>query len=380
MSGWRKKQIADKVHASMINTYPTIYKRTNTGAVQIWFAEIDGGQYRTTSGQKDGKKTSSGWVVCEPKNVGRANATTAEQQAINEVEALYKKRLEKEYRKTIDEIDTETFFQPMLATKWDDRKDKVSGTVYMQPKLDGIRCIAKKDGLWTRQGKKIVAAPHIECALAPVFEQYPDTIFDGELYNHRLKDDFNAIVSCVKKQKPTAADLELSAASIEYHIYDLPSIAGNFTSRFVELINYCDLNEAIVIVETIKSSIADVDQRAMQYIEAGYEGAIVRVDGPYENKRSQYLIKWKQFRDEEFEIVDVLPGRDHKADKAASIVLRMEDGRTFNAGVIGNDDYTFDLLLDKQAAIGKQGTVVFFQYTPDNVPRFPKFKGVRWIV
>ena len=364
----------------MINTYPTIYKRTNTGAVQIWFAEIDGGQYRTTSGQKDGKKTSSGWVVCEPKNVGRANATTAEQQAINEVEALYKKRLEKEYRKTIDEIDTETFFQPMLATKWDDRKDKVSGTVYMQPKLDGIRCIAKKDGLWTRQGKKIVAAPHIECALAPVFEQYPDTIFDGELYNHRLKDDFNAIVSCVKKQKPTAADLELSAASIEYHIYDLPSIAGNFTSRFVELINYCDLNEAIVIVETIKSSIADVDQRAMQYIEAGYEGAIVRVDGPYENKRSQYLIKWKQFRDEEFEIVDVLPGRDHKADKAASIVLRMEDGRTFNAGVIGNDDYTFDLLLDKQAAIGKQGTVVFFQYTPDNVPRFPKFKGVRWIV
>lgn len=361
-------------------THPTLYKRTNTGAVQIWFAEVDGGQYRTTSGQINGKKTSSGWVVCEPKNVGRANATTAEEQAVSEVEALYKKRLEKEYRESIDDIDTQTFFQPMLATKWDDRKDKVSGTVYMQAKLDGIRCIAKKDGLWTRQGKKIVNARHIEARLEELFENDPELVFDGELYNHQLKDDFNAIVSCVKKQKPTAAEIADSARMIQYHIYDLPSEDDLFVQRSLALLMLSGSFEgkSLQLVETHEVPVDQVDEMAMKLIEDGYEGAMVRLNALYENKRSSNLIKWKQFRDEEFEIVDVLPGRGHKADKAASILLRMEDGRTFNAGVIGNDEYSAALLLDKDNAIGKKGTVVFFQYTPDNVPRFPKFKGVRW--
>ena len=361
-----------------MKTYPTLYKRTNTGAVQIWFAVVDGDRYQTTSGQLEGKKTSSGWVICEPKNVGRANATTAEQQAISEVESLYKKRLEKEYRESIDEIDVETFFQPMLATKWEDRKDRVSGLVFVQPKLDGIRCIAKKDGLWTRQGKKIVAAPHIERALKKLFEHDPTAVLDGELYNHALKDDFNKIVSCVKKQKPTEADLEVSAVCIEYHVYDFPSVEGNFTERYAEL-QQLD-SPFIHVVETVSCTVDEVDQNAMQYIEQGYEGAIVRLDGPYETKRSQYLIKWKQFRDEEFKIIDVLPGRGHKADKAASILLELPDGRTFNAGVIGNDEYATQLLIDKDNVIGKSGTVVFFNYTPDGVPRFPKFKGVRWDV
>ena len=114
--------------------FPTIYKRTQTGAVQTWFAEVQGDSYQTTSGQIDGKKTSSGWVVCEPKNVGKSNGTTAEQQAIAEVEAIYKKRLEKEYRKDIKDIDTESFFQPMLATKWADRKDKLGDKDLFFPK------------------------------------------------------------------------------------------------------------------------------------------------------------------------------------------------------------------------------------------------------
>jgi hypothetical protein len=72
--------------------------------------------------------------VCEPKNVAKSNGTTAEQQAIAEVEAIYKKRLEKEYRKDIKDIDTESFFQPMLATKWADRKDKLGDKDLFFPK------------------------------------------------------------------------------------------------------------------------------------------------------------------------------------------------------------------------------------------------------
>ncbi|MCK4501332.1 hypothetical protein KAU11_12600, partial [Candidatus Babeliales bacterium] len=52
--------------------------------------------------------------------------------------------------------------------------------VYSQPKLDGVRCIASKDGLHTRGGKSIVTCLHIEEQLQPFFEKFPDEILDGE--------------------------------------------------------------------------------------------------------------------------------------------------------------------------------------------------------
>ena len=369
-----------------MHKYQTIYKRTSTGKVQIWFAESDGDRYRTTSGQLDGKKTTTEWTIAKPKNVGRSNETTGEEQAILEVQAEYEKKLARDYRREPDTVDELDRFKPMLATKWTDRKDKVSEPVFMQPKLDGVRCIANKDGLWTREGKPIYGAPHIIEALAPLFAKDSSFIFDGELYNHELKNDFNAIVSCVKKQTPSAADLEKSRELIQYWIYDMPSSKGTFSKRHENLHDvlwdvaqtYPQIDFFVTLVSTTyEEDLSKIDDAAVAWIESGFEGAMVRVDGPYENKRSKYLIKWKEMQDEEFEIVDIQEGDGNRAGMAARVVLKLKDS-TFSAGMIGNVEYCKQFLKDKDQFIGKMGTVVFQNYTPDGVPRFPKFKGVRW--
>ncbi len=365
-------------------TYPTLYKRTSSGKVQIWFMEVHGDSYRSTSGQQDGKKTTTEWTVAKAKNVGRANETTPEQQAIAEVEAEYEKKLARDYHKTADTVDQAMRFKPMLATKWKDRKDKVSGQIHMQPKLDGVRCIANKDGLWTREGKPIYGAPHIHEQLQVLFQRTPDLIIDGELYNHDLKDDFNKIVSCVKKQKPTDEDLQTSKENIQYWVYDLPSHAADFSERTKVLQNMIDVeleaDNDIVITTTLETFHDKVDEIAAMWLEAGFEGAMVRTAGAYENKRSNNLIKWKEFQDEEFSIVDIQEGDGNRSGMAARVVMRLSDERTFSAGLIGNVEYCKELLRNRDEVIGKKGTVVFQNYTPDGVPRFPKFKGVRFDV
>ena len=365
--------------------YPTLYKRTSTGKVQVWFAEVDGGRYRTTSGQQDGKKTTTEWTVAKPKNEGKANATTAEQQAVAEVEAEYEKKLTRDYHRQLDTVDVAMRFKPMLATKWSDRKAMLGtvAKVFVQPKLDGIRCIVNKDGMWSREGKPIYGAPHIFEQLKHIFVAHPNTIFDGELYNHDLKDDFNQIVSAVKKQKPSEEDLAVSREKLQYWIYDLPSVGHfDFGDRLWALQNmlYLELKgeHNIVTTPSLETSVGDVDKIAAEFIEAGYEGAMVRLDALYENKRSKYLIKWKEMQDEEFSIVDIQEGDGNRSGMAARVVVSLPDGRHFSAGLIGNVDYCRQLLQERDQHIGKLGTVVFQNYTPDGVPRFPKFKGVRW--
>jgi DNA ligase-1 len=366
---------------------PTIYKKTSANKIQIWFAEIDGGKYRTTSGQLDGKKTTTEWTITIPKNIGRSNELSAEQQAEAEVEAEYSKKLARDYHLSVDNIHTQMRFKPMLATKWSDRKDKIEDKfVIVQPKLDGVRCIVSKEGMHTREGKVIYGAPHIAEALAPLFENYPNLIFDGELYNHDLKDDFNKIVSIVKKQTPTAAQLEESANTVQYWIYDLPSCKDKCQIRldtifepFVQTIG--KVPDMVEVVENMFVPIDMVDTAAAAYIEQGFEGAMVRLPHTeYENKRSNNLIKWKEFQDEEFTIIDIQEGTGNRSGMAARVVCVLPNGNTFAAGLIGNVDYCILLLTNKDQHIGKQGTVVFQNYTPDGVPRFPKFKGVRFDV
>lgn len=359
----------------------TLYKRSTTGKVLVWFMEIDGCRYRTTSGQQDGKKVTTEWTTAKAKNVGRSNETTPEEQAVLEVEAEYQKKLQKDYHLVLNDVDQVMRFKPMLATKWKDRVEKIdsSESLYIQPKLDGVRCIATKTGLWTREGKPILGAPHIFEALQKYFSLDGDLILDGELYNHSLKDNFNQIVSAVKKQKPTQKDLLLSKEIIQYWIYDVPSIKKQFSQRFEVLSKmFKDGPSSIQVLSTQKARIDSVEPMAESFIQEGFEGAMVRLDGNYEQKRSNNLIKYKEFQDEEFTIIDIQEGDGNRQGMAARVILDCGGGSQFGAGIIGDVALCRDLLINKHKHIGKQGTVIFQNYTPDGIPRFPKFKGVRF--
>lgn len=352
---------------------PTIYKQTKTGATQEWTIEVVGNRYRTISGQTNGKKVISEWTTCYGKNEGKVNATTDVEQALKEAKAKHTLKLEKDYSETISSIISKRHFEPMLAAKWEDYKDKIVYPIFSQPKLDGIRCIVTKDGMFSRNGKPIISVPHIYDSLKPLFDENPDLILDGELYADKFSNDFNSIVSLVKKTKPTADDLKQSEKNIEYHIYDVPSVDETFTGRWRELDELAlDFPKCVKKVEThIITEEFYITDWYENYIERGYEGQMLRTDGKYENKRSKFLLKHKSFVDEEYTILDICEGEGNRTGTAGYMVFQTADGKPFKSNIKGTWEETAEMLRKKSELIGKEATVKYFNLTPDGIPRFP---------
>lgn len=368
---------------------PKLYKRTATGAVQIWWQEVNLDRYRTHSGQVDGQITTSEWTVALPKNAGRSNETTPEQQAALEAEANYTLKRKKGYTDSPGEAKELERFSPMLAKDFGDyTKDiekhfKQYGYVLTQPKLDGIRCNTTPQGLMSRAGNPIVATPHVfEDAVVALGNQLEaGIILDGELYNHDLKDDFPRLVSLIRKTKPAPDDLEESKQQVQYWIYDL-AMPGSTTTRFQYLESLRLTGSLVLVPTTPVTSFEELEAMHARNIEAGFEGTMVRLEGPYEQKRSKLLLKRKDFMDAEFIVKEVCEGVGNKSGMAGYVELYLPDGRVFSAAMIGDRDHCRGLLRHKAEAAGKQATVEFFHYTPDGVPRFPRVKMIhmekRW--
>lgn len=362
-------------------TLPTLYARTNTGAVQQWTVEAQNNSYRTTFGQVGGKLQTTNWTECYETNSGRSNQRTAEQQAEFEAKALWKKKKESGYFEDINEVDKTTFVEPMLAKNYEDYKDVIKFPVFSQPKLDGIRCVVTKDGMFTRNGKSIESCPHIFKELQKFFINQPTLVFDGELYNHDLKHDFNKITSLVKKTKPTIQDIKESSQLVQYWIYDIVDTTRTFKERcdWIEhnVLGKCDF--ALKAVPTaLPASQQEMDDLYAAYTEHGFEGQMIRLNTKYENKRSKNLLKRKDFQDKEYTILDIIEGEGNKAGMAGAMVFENELGIRFNSNIKGSRDFLKEIWKDKNQLIGEQATVKYFNLTPENkVPRFPYVIAIR---
>lgn len=392
--------------------FPLIYKRTATGAIQQWQAEVDEdkGRYRTIYGQVDGAITTTEWTQCVTTNPGKKSERLPTEQAIFEVEAAYKKRLDKEYHSDINNIDTVLVRLPMLAKEYNEHKHKLNfdDSVYVQPKLDGIRTTACSKMLQSRNGKEFAGMPHIIEALEKIFQDYPDLVFDGELYNHELKEDFDTICSNVKKKNPSLEDIMAAREAIQYHVYDIFDGAydifsdgtANFAARRNLLVHLLEgLAPTIQVVETHRVlSEEAIDAYYEQFLEDGYEGQMVRRNASYVNKRTDNLLKRKEFIDEEFILVDIISGEGNWTGYAKSALLKLDDEsiarrkemakqpglnaqeikdllkETFSSGIKGSRDKLKEILENKDDFIGTPTTIKYFNRTPKLVPRFPVVK------
>jgi len=374
----------------------TIYKIDSKGKVREWRMEQDGGKYRTVAGLQEGNQVTSEWTIAEAKNVGRANATTAEEQAASEIDAHYTKKLKIDYYEDGEDMTVPKIFKPMLAAGWDKQKKKIKYPVYTQPKLDGIRCLAMAHGLFSRKGEPIVALPHVEEALAPVFAAFPDAVLDGELYNHDLRQDFNTITSLVRKNKPpvypyVAANvsssktvLSVSPDMAQYHVYDLPSETllkfghrGRTLRALIERTLGED-NPTVKVVETLEArSEKEVDDQYASFVEQGYEGGIIRLNDIYEQKRSNFLLKRKDFDDAEFPILAIHEGSGNWAGVAKTITIRLPNGDTCEATLRGARAYCAKVLANAPDYIGTgEACVQYFGMTPGGKLRFPTVKSM----
>ena len=362
----------------MKKEFEILYKYTEKKQVQQWQIVVEGNSYYTIEGIQNGKLTTSLPTICKGKNTGKKNETTDEQQAVVEAAAKYKKKNEKGYNTIL--TDEKPYFSPMLAE--DAKKVRLDFGKYryfVQPKLDGLRCINWNMLLMSRNGKPYKACPHLH---------QNEIVLDGELYNHDLKEDFNKIVSLCKKQTPTEDELKESEKIVQQWVYDTPT-QDVFSIRYKKLEDWYEglkksnpvLAKQILIVPTYEvTSQEEIDQYHESFLGKGFEGTIIRCDmGGYENKRTKQLLKYKDFVDEEFEIIGAEEGEGGRTGTLGKFNMKHDKNpaSNFDSNVKGDFKYLKYLWENRANYIGKKATVKYFNRTPlksdgtGNVPRFP---------
>jgi len=282
--------------------------------------------------------------------------------------------------------------KPMLAYPVSDKPIDYTKPVFMQPKLDGVRCIiqAEKRGdksqlghlkvtAYSRTGKEWLNIDHILQSLTPFFDKHPNVILDGELYNHALRDDFEKIISCVRKQKPTAIDKAESRKLVQFHCYDIVDETMPFWDRYKFV--FANLRDAYG-VRTVATLAEITDQYQAHayhdlYLKDGYEGSILRLNTEYQCKRSHSLRKLKDFHDAEAVLVDWVEGKGKRAGTIGKFIAIDADGNTFGMPVMDNFKKLQTMFKEMQSWVGKEATFTYFERTKANSYRHPLFKALR---
>ncbi len=357
-------------------TFPVLYKQTLTGKIQRWKVWADQDKVITEYGLTDGKKQVTTDVIKSGKNLGRSNATTTQTQAQAQAAQSWEAKLKEGY---VDNIQRATenknnlqAIEPMLAHAIEKKEKYVTFPGAAQPKLDGLRCIAIiKDGkarLFSRSQKEYLTVPHIVAELEQLYKG-KDIILDGELYNHLYKDSFNTIIHVVKRD-----EVHAQHTMIEYHIYDVVA-AGNYSQRNAAVVpgKYCKKVSTVLVM-----SRKNLDAYQAQCVEQGYEGCMYRnLAGQYEHKRSNFLLKVKNFQDDEFTITGVEEGTGKLMNAVGAFALHTQRGVAFKAKPACTLEQSREYWKNRAQYPGKRATIKFQNYTPDGVPRFPVFKCIR---
>lgn len=363
--------------------FPTLYKKTSTGADQSWTIETNGNKIITCWGQIGGAIQRTEEVIKEGKNIGHSNETSAVKQAESEAQSRLEKKLKKDYVLTLDAARdgkasafVEGGLLPMLAKKFSEDGDKIVYPCAAQPKLDGHRCIAVVDNkgkctLWSRTRKAIKSVPHIVSAVESL--KLKSIVLDGELYNTDYRDKFEELTHFIRQ-----SEVKPGHEIVHYHIYDIADNDMMFCKRTAELRSY-ELKLPLVAVETLTVAGEDELMAAFEkFLAQGYEGAMARnLQSMYVNKRSADLQKIKVFDDSEFKCVAVEEGRGKLAGHAIFVCVTKE-GTEFRAKMKGDTSALKQYFDNPKLVVGKMVTVKYQGMTNKaKVPRFPVALRIR---
>lgn len=363
-----------------MNELPTLYHRGKTGAMIEWKVWVEGDTYIVEWGQIGGAKQIAK-VVCEAKNVGRANSTTPQEQAIFEAKAKWQYQRDRKYRESIEEA-KEVVFLPSPARQkvfqWGGKEKLLRFPVDVQRKFDGVRCLAYREGnevlLISRNGLQWTA-PHIAKALADILPE--DCVLDGEMYVHGV--GFQTITSWVKRLQP-------ETEQVEFHIYDCPEYNGiteeSWSVRKQHLAEVMrNAKKPLILTDTYSaSSEKEIKTLQKQFVSEGFEGAIVRIlTGIYKyGERSNYVLKVKDFIDAEYEVVGAETGKKGSKEENAVIwICKNKNGDTFSVRPKGSIKDREKAYKTARSRFGQLYKVKFFEYTDDGLPRFPVGLGFR---
>ena len=402
-----------------IEELPTIYGVEKNGKTKVWTARI----YRDVLngfamaeieyGQLDGKKQTTSREYTEGKNLGKKNETTPLQQCLSETRRKWQDKMDKEgYSLVIPNSETQTTNAnnativtnannatnpikvfPMLAHTYEplsskNKKNDIVFPCYVQPKLDGLRCICymnmnNNDGkvmAQSRTGAYFETVEHICAELRPILLQNPGLMLDGELYTTELP--FEELAGLIKRKKASSTNANANAQCIKYHIYDVVVDGVPYSERHVRIVGAISKADKCHHLEVVHTQLIhnanEFKQAFGEYVAAGYEGIMLRnAHGPYrQNYRSHDLQKYKEFVESEYPIVGFkeADGRD----KGTVVwVCATAECRQFSVRPRGTQEQRRQWFQDGHKYQGKLLTVIYQELTELNVPRFPVGKAIR---
>jgi DNA ligase-1 len=458
---------------SVVHSFPKLYAIDKNGKIKVWTAAVlqptnknavaaGYATARITHGYIDGKQQVSLRDYNVGKNIGRSNETTPLEQCISETRRKWTDKKEKEahtetkpadYGEGYGDISGNNYndddgdgdgdcdasdtgpFLPMLAQTFNPadaataataskKKKVITFPCFVQPKLDGLRCVSyatrRVPGggggggndettavtLQSRTGAFFTGLPHIAAALRPYLSQHPSVVIDGELYTDQMP--FEELAGLIKKKKITDSDVE-RLKKVKYHVYDIYDrvqhdmpysermgvlasavrrcgcvandtfYSGGMSANHRVLRSDTEAAAVVVLVRTEKvAALGDFRRLFAEFVEAGYEGIMLRnAAGVYRaNYRSNDLQKYKEFMEEEYRIIDFKEGEGRDAG-AVIWVCETADGKEFTARPRGTMQQRREWFNDGAKYIGKNLTVIFQELTEEGKPRFPVGKAVR---
>ena len=364
-----------------------LYKRDSKGKIRQWRGWVEQGQGNrylmyVETGLLDGNKTTNRPKMYFQGKQGR----DAKGQAIFELESKVSKKRDEGYFDTIKEAQDTLVVLPMLALDFNKRSHDVSYPAIGQRKFDGVRCMASvnPDGsvsLKSRKGKEFPHMNHLRQQIASL-KGVPDGAFlDGELYSDTLT--FQEVVGLVRRETLKPGD-EDKLKQISYRLYDMldpDDRTAGFQKRYdgVKKILGPNPPKNLILTENFElNDKDDVKKYHDQFVKEGYEGIMIRnEDGEYGiNKRSKHLQKFKEFYDQEFEIVGFEEGTGNDAGTVIWICIT-ENGDIFKARPKGTREERSEYFDNGDDYIGATLTVRYFELTDDGIPRFPVGVAIR---
>ena len=303
------------------------------------------------------KPVSSEPYLVKPKNVGRANETSPQEQAELEFDSILQKQQDKGYMRKGQKNTNR--LAPMLAQKYKERSHALVWPVVAQPKLNGQRMLTDGVEAWSRGGKLIL--PEVVAHILPG-KKLPFVV-DGELILPK-----NVLLQ--KTMKASKKFREGMSDKLQFHAYDIVH-AGNFNVRFGILAHNLidEFGNAVLVEGTLCKNTADVMRVHAKHVKLGLEGTIIRdfSKGYEAGHRANQLQKLKNFADAEFKIVDVLEGGGSDTG-CALFVCDNGEGKEFRCRPEGSKTITRQMFKDRKKLIGKWLTVRFQDLSEDGIP------------
>lgn len=364
-----------------VKEFPQLFAKSSAGKTKIWSISVEEGNSRIfivkRYGYIDGIIQTDRREVKSGRNIDKSNETTRVQQAALDATSAWNKKKDKKYSESINESTESKIVLPMLAHSYSKRSHNIVWPAYVQPKLDGIRCLARLDRkngkvvLTSRAGKEFTTLTHLLYTIEQILTRMgPSDILDGELFIEG--ETFQQITRLVKKERE-------NTSLVKYWVYDIVN-KDKFETRMSTLLKVKKewSHPDIVIVDTINVNNEDqMKEFHNETVSRGFEGTIIRnKEGLYKrDHRSADLQKYKDFLEDDYKIIGVNEAEGR--DSGTAIFVCSNGTDPFNVRPRGTLEMRQEMFNNRKEMIGKFLSVRYFELSESGIPRFPVGLGIK---